>query len=184
MTSPQLRAGGSSDAENVALLHADSWRRHYRGAYADSFLAGDMAAHRRSVWSARLAAPDAGSTTLVAEDDRGLAGFVHVVFDHDDYWGSLIDNLHVAGDRRRTGLGTALLARAAEAVTTRATGSALYLWVLEQNTAAQRFYEAAGGARVEAAPVPPPGGVPARLNGSPVRLRFSWPDASVLAPTA
>src|SRR5882757_8987456 len=184
MTSPQFRVGGSEDAESVALLHADSWRRHYRGAYADAFLDGDLVADRRSVWSARLAAPDANSTTLVAEDDRGLAGFVHVVFDHDDRWGSLIDNLHVAADRRRTGLGTALLARAAQAVTARATGPALYLWVLEQNTSAQRFYEAAGGTPVEKAPTPPPGGVPARLNGSPARLRFTWPDASVLAAAA
>jgi hypothetical protein len=28
------------------------------------------------------------------------AGFVHVVFDEDDRWGSLIDNLHVAHDLR------------------------------------------------------------------------------------
>jgi hypothetical protein len=28
-------------------LHADSWRRHYRGAYADAFLDGDVLADRR-----------------------------------------------------------------------------------------------------------------------------------------
>jgi hypothetical protein len=58
-----------------------------------------------------------------------------------------------------------------------------YLWVIEQNTAAQQFYQALGGTRVENAVVSPPGGVPARLNGSPRRLRFAWPDsASLLAP--
>lgn len=108
MTSLRFRAAGPDDAEKVALLHADSWRRHYRGAYADSFLDGDVAADRRSVWSARLAAP-ANSMTVVAQDDTGLVGFVHVVLDDDDQWGSLIDNLHVTHDRQRTGIGTSLL---------------------------------------------------------------------------
>ena len=109
----------------------------------------------------------------------GLAGFVHVLFDDDDRWGSLIDNLHVTHDRHRTGIGTALLTCAAEAVAERATGKSMYLWVLEQNTAAQRFYRACGGACVERAVVSPPGGVPARLNGSPGKLRFTWSEASL-----
>jgi hypothetical protein len=58
----------------------------------------------------------------------------------------------------------------------------MYLWVLEQNTAAQQFYRALGGTCVEVAPVPPPGGVPARLNGFPKGLRIAWSDTSLLAP--
>jgi len=179
MTPLRFRAAGPDDAEKIALLHADSWRRHYRGAYADSFLDGAVVANRRSVWSSRLAAP-ANSTTVVAEDDTGLVGFVHVVFDEDDRWGSFIDNLHVSHKRRRTGVGTALLTCAAEAVAGRATCRSVYLWVLEQNTAAQQFYRAFGGTCVETAIVSPPGGVPTRLNGSPNKLRFTWPDSSSL----
>jgi leucine dehydrogenase len=180
--SVRFRAAGPGDAEDMALLHADSWRRHYRGAYSDAFLDGDVVADRRSVWSSRLSAPS-GSATVVAEDDTGLVGFVHVVFDEDGRWGSLVDNLHVTQHRRRTGLGTALLLRAAEAVAERARGNAMYLWVLEQNTAAQEFYGALGGTRVEKVPVSPPGGVASRLAGSPAKLRFTWPDASLLART-
>ncbi|MFC1418255.1 GNAT family N-acetyltransferase [Streptacidiphilus cavernicola] len=178
MDSLRLRAAVPVDAERVALLHADSWRRHYRGAYADSYLDGDVVGERRAVWSARLTDPaPTGSLTLVAEDDGpGLVGFVHAVFDADSRWGSLVDNLHVAHGRQRGGVGAALLTRAAEAVAERATGNAMYLWVLEQNTAAQRFYRALGGARVEADAVPAPGGVPDRLNGSPERLRIAWED--------
>jgi GNAT superfamily N-acetyltransferase len=163
----------------VALLHADSWRRHYRGVYSDLFLDGEVVADRRSVWSARLAAP-AASLTVLAEDDAGPAGFVHVVFDDDDRWGSLVDNLHVAHDRQRTGIGAALLARTGRAVAERASAPSVYLWVLELNTRAQDFYRALGGSCVEKAAVPPPGGAPDRLTGSPVKLRFAWPDASVL----
>jgi len=182
MAPPRLRAAGPDDAERVALLHADSWRLHYRGAYSDLFLDGDVVADRRSVWSSRLSAP-AHSMTVLAEDDAGPAGFVHVVFDDDDRWGSLVDNLHVAHDRQRTGIGAALLARTARAVAERAAAPSVYLWVLEQNTGAQDFYRALGGACVEKTAVPPPGGVRDRLNGSPLKLRFAWPDASALART-
>ncbi|MEU4604894.1 GNAT family N-acetyltransferase [Kribbella sp. NPDC023972] len=176
----RFRSAGAGDAEQVALLHADSWRRHYRGAYADSFLDGDIDTDRREVWSARLAAPT-GTATILAEYDDQLVGFVHVRFDNDPRWGSLVDNLHVYSSQRRTGIGTQLLARAAQAVIDQATGDAMYLWVLEQNTNAQHFYRARGATCVETATVPPPGGDPTRLNGSPKCLRMTWPDASTLA---
>jgi GNAT superfamily N-acetyltransferase len=176
---PVFRLAEADDAGQIAMLHADSWRRHYRGAYADSFLDGDVGTDRRSVWSARLAVP-ANSATILAERDGRLVGFVHVVFDDDPGWGSFVDNLHVGHDQRRTGIGTQLLGRAARAVVERATGNAMYLWVLRQNTAAQQFYRACGATCVETAPVPPPGGDPARLNGTPSGLRMAWPDVASL----
>ena len=59
----------------------------------------------------------------------------------------------------------------------------MYLWVLQQNTAAQRFYRASGGVCVEEAAVPPPGGDPSRLHGSPRCWRMAWPDSSLLPTT-
>lgn len=175
-----FRLAGADDADRIAVLHADSWRRHYRGAYADSFLDGDVVADRRSVWSARLAAP-ANCETVLAEHEGRLMGFVHVVFDDDPEWGSLVDNLHVVHDQHRMGIGTRLLGRAALAVGERATSDAMYLWVLRQNTAAQGFYRRCGAVSVETAAVPPPGGDPARLNGTPLGLRMSWPDVARLS---
>lgn len=180
MALTRLRMAGTDDVETVATLHADSWRRFYRGAYADSFLDGDVVADRRAVWSARLTDP-AGSRTLLAEDEAGPVGFAHVIFDADERWGSLVDNLHVTHSRRRGGIGTTLLTRAAAAAAEYATNPSLYLWVLEQNTEAQRFYSSLGGTPVETADVPAPGGVPGRLNGSPKGLRIFWPDAALLA---
>ena len=179
----RLLVAGPADAEDIALLHADSWRRHYRGAYSDSYLDGDILTDRRSVWSSRLAAPADDALTTIAEDGTGLVGFVHVIFDEDARWGSLVDNLHVAHGRRRGGLGTALLARAAEAVVERAADPAVYLWVQEQNVAAQQFYQARNGSLVERALIPPPGGEPSRLNGAPHMLRCAWPDAAMLTRT-
>jgi ribosomal protein S18 acetylase RimI-like enzyme len=176
----RLRVAGSDDTGKVAELHADSWRRFYRGAYSDAFLDGDVVADRHAVWSGRLASPGHW-LTILAEDDAEAAGFVHIEFDVDDRWGSLIDNLHVRHDRRRGGLGRSLVGAAAQAAVERARHHSLHLWVLEQNEAALLFYQALGGVRVETRPVPAPGGDPSRLTGSPNGIRIAWPEASTLA---
>ncbi|MBM7788102.1 GNAT family N-acetyltransferase [Tenggerimyces flavus] len=174
-----FRPATPADAEAVALLHADSWRRFYRGAFADSYLDGDLETERRSVWAGRLGEPS-GTVTVVAEDARGFAGFVHVMLDHDPVYGSLLDNLHVAHDRQRSGIGRALIVRAAEGVVARAARPTFYLWVLEQNTRAQAFYQAQGGqlAGREAVNSQPKD----RLNGDPYGLRVVWPDARMAPP--
>jgi GNAT superfamily N-acetyltransferase len=175
-----FRSAGASDAEAIAALHADSWRRHYRGAYSDDFLDGDVHADRMVVWTKRLREADGASQTIVAEDGNRLVGFVHTVFEADPIWGSLIDNLHVVHGAMRRGIGSQLVALTARTVLDRGTG--LYLWVLEQNVDAQAFYTARGARCVERAPVSPPGGIASRLNGSPFVLRYAWANpASALA---
>jgi len=109
---------------------------------------------------------------IVVEDSAGLIGFAHTVFDEDSAWGALLDNLHVAHGRKRRGIGSQLLATTAAAVIEWRTG--LYLWVQEQNVAAQAFYDARGGKCVDRALISPPGGVASRLNGSPAKLRYAW----------
>ena len=175
-----LRLGCPSDARSIAALHADSWRRHYRGAYSDAFLDGDVLVDRLAVWTDRLGLRDSGSCTILAEDESGLIGFAHTVFDEDPTWGALLENIHVAHPHQRRGVGSALLARTLTAVAAGHRRTGLYLWVLEQNLEAQAFYEVRGARRVERAPVAPPGGVPGRLAGSPHRLRYAWDDPSVL----
>src|SRR6266508_4697686 len=76
-----LRDASKRDIEAIAALHADSWRRHYRGAYSDEFLDGDIFADRRAVWTDRLAAPElpANQCTILAECDDVLVGFAHTI---------------------------------------------------------------------------------------------------------
>jgi ribosomal protein S18 acetylase RimI-like enzyme len=174
----RFRPAGAADAAAIAALHADSWGRHYRGAYSASFLDGDVLDDRETVWSARLGDPDGRTDTVLAEDDSGLVGFAHVVFKADATWGALLDNLHVRQTQKRQGVGSELLALIAQAVIERETP--LYLWVLEQNVHAQAFYEARGAVRVERAVVSAPGGVASRLNGSPIKLRYAWSDPTVV----
>jgi hypothetical protein len=90
-----MRRAGPADAERVALLHADSWRRHYRGARVGAEM------------------------------------------------------------------------------------PSVYLWVLEQNVAAQTFYRARGAEQAERCPCRPPG-IP--VHGDPHKLRMVWPSAEALGP--
>jgi GNAT superfamily N-acetyltransferase len=110
-------------------------------------------------------------------------GFAHTILDEDPTWGSLLDNLHVTHTHQRRGIGARLLRHSAKTVADHRPGSGFFLWVLEQNERAQAFYRALGGRCAESHKVPPPGGDPARLNGSPVGLRYVWPDPmTLLAP--
>src|SRR5262245_34825433 len=126
----ELRSATAQDSTAIAWLHADSWRRNYRGAYTDTFLDGDVEANRRSVWAERLTEPSVDQRTIVAEIDGGLVGFVHLVCDDDPEWGALVDNLHVIHDRQGQGIGTGLMAAAAQALLdARSESPRIYLWV-------------------------------------------------------
>jgi predicted N-acetyltransferase YhbS len=180
----RFRSAEAGDAAAVAGLHADSWRRHYRGAFSDVFLDGDVAGYLLAVWAGRLSAPDPQARTIVAELDGEVVGLAHTRLGEDAAWGALLDNLHVSYGLKRLGVGTRLLALTARAVLDSSPASGLYLWVLEQNAGARAFYSARGGTCVETVAVTPPGDDPARLNGSPMGLRFVWPDPSrLLLPT-
>lgn len=169
-----FRVASSSDGEAIASLHAASWRESYRGAYSDAFLDGDVFDDRRQVWMARLRDPDDGAITVVADAGGVVAGFAHVILEHDPRWGALLDNLHVASSFKRRGVGRLLMSTCAKAVVARAPGSSLFVWVLETNEPAQAFCRQLGGICVGREESEPPGG------GRIVGLQFVWRDPSVL----
>ena len=160
-----------ADAKAVAALHADSWRRAYRGIYSDDFLGSGLDGERLAVWEARLSEPPANQYVLLAQDESRLAGFICGYADDDEQWGSLVDNLHVSIDYRRTGIATELMRRAARWFESNAQTAAVYLWVLEDNAPARRFYEALGAAHPETVTRDLQPGHPGNI------CRYVWPDA-------
>jgi ribosomal protein S18 acetylase RimI-like enzyme len=99
------RQATADDVEAIAGLHADSWRRNYRGAYSDAFLDGDVIVERRALWAERLAQQQPGHLTLVAVWNDAVRGFAHTIRDEDPTWGALLDNLHVSHRFKRLGIG-------------------------------------------------------------------------------
>ena len=95
--------------------------------------------------------------------------------DADPEWGALLDNLHVRSDLKRQGIGRALMGETAATLIERRPASALYLWVLRQNVAAQAFYAALGGAVVDEELARPIAG-----GGSARVYKVAWRDPRVL----
>ena len=164
----QIRPATSADAAVIARLHAQSWRVAYRGMYRDEYLDGDIVADRTRVWTARLESPAGNQSVLLAIDGDEPLGFVRVYGNDDVRWGTLVDNLHVRAEQQRRGIGRRLLAASAAWSRERYPDALLYLWVLEGNAKAQRFYEGLGGARYESQDTEPPGG------GTLTKLRYVW----------
>lgn len=135
----------ADDADAVAALHAASWRSAYRGIFSDQFLDHEAAQERQQAWRDRLQANPSGTDWgLVAEDDSGqLVGFAYVMPAYDADWGDYIDNLHVAPTFKGGGVGRRLMQAVAQRLCADSSRP-LFLWVLDANEPAKRFYARLG----------------------------------------
>ncbi len=140
----------------------------------------DVYADRLATWAERMNASGRDDFTVLAEQHGRPVGFAHVIVDADPVWGALLDNLHVAFAMQRKGVGSLLLDRVARILIERRPGSPLYLWVLEQNSAARAFYLSRGGTLSGREPATPPGDDPRNLAGSPRKIRVAWSDPASL----
>lgn len=174
MTGPEIRAAEPADADAIAALHADSWRRSYRGMMPDVYLDGDVLDDRRRVWRERFAAPRPDQRAWLVVDQAGAAGFVCLFGDGDPVLGAYVDNLHVRHDQQGGGLGAALLRRAAAWTLAERPGSGLYLLAKEANGPARGFYRRLGAVEDAREVVADPGG------GSGPAVRCVWPDPARL----
>jgi ribosomal protein S18 acetylase RimI-like enzyme len=170
----RIRETKKSDAEPIARLHAESWRTAYRGALSDAYLDGPIEAERIDFWRSRFEKPAENQFVVVAESRRHIAGFVCAYGGHDRQWGTFLDNLHVAPEQQRRGIGARLMVALASWSIKAYPGQGIYLWVLESNAAAQRFYEQMGGENAGVDVWTPPDG-----SALP-KIRFAWPDTHAL----
>jgi ribosomal protein S18 acetylase RimI-like enzyme len=168
----RIRLGRAADAPAIAALQAESWRHTYRGFLADTYLDREVFADRDVVWRRRFGEPqETPVLTLVAEDHGTLVGFAHSYVDDDAEWGTLVDNLHVRPDRKRAGIATRLMGETAARLQQRGCTSGLYLWVVERNVPAQRFYEALGGCAADRG----------LAGGTVPTVRYVWHRLGVLS---
>lgn len=134
------------DAEQIAAVHAASWRATYRGLLPDTFLDRDVDRNRLELWQARFAEAEATRPlVLKAVQGGAIVGFACAFLDEDPEWGTLLDNLHVRPDTTGHGIGRLLLHAVIAAVGESTTRKRVHLWVFERNHRARRFYEREGG---------------------------------------
>jgi GNAT superfamily N-acetyltransferase len=144
-TNANLRPATKEDAAIIAQLHAASWIIAYRGLLSDEYLDNDLAGERMAYWSKKVNTLADNEFIILAIDSDGRAeGFIAVMDEPEMGYSALVDNLHVRPDLKGRGIGRALMQEAAR--TLRNSGrSNYYLWVLNGNDPACRFYESIGG---------------------------------------
>ena len=170
-----IREIAASDLDVIAALHAHSWRTSYRGILRDSYLDDSIFEERLALWRDRLLIPTPEQLGLLAQSSASVIGFVFAFVAHDDRWGTLIDNLHVAPECRGKGVGTQLLAALTDSLLHRAFEDGIHLWVFEANHRTRQYYERLGAKAVESAVVEAPGG------GQAAACLYAWRSVSQLS---
>lgn len=168
-----LRLATKGDAADIADLQTRSWQTTYRGQFPDAYLDEELPEELAQTWKDGFD-DCVGKLTILATVGEHLAGFAHSVIDDDGTWGTLLGNLHVDPDMKRMGIGHVLVTDTATRLLTNASSARMYLWVLEANQAARRFYDALGGTVVERTVDEVHHGITHHV------LRYAWPDIGVL----
>ena len=170
-----LREGTGHDAAAIARLHAESWRSAYRGMLSDEYLDHRVHHERAALWQQRFSEQaEKPFFAILAETEMELAGFACAFPDEHPTYGAYLDNLHVVPQRTGQGIGRRLLAAVAERLLANGRRGGLYLWVIEQNIRARRFYSRAGGREVGSDTLSMPDG--SRVT----EMRCYWPDPARL----
>ncbi len=143
-----VRRATAEDAVAVARLHARSWQDTYRGLIPDEIIArvvrgeGTRAQRLRELF----ADPDDQRRGWVATHQKAVVGMAISCPSHDpdasDRTGE-IEAIYLDPDFIGRGIGRSLLAHVANDLKEQGFEGAT-LWVLDSNTRARRFYEAAG----------------------------------------
>ncbi|MET3667136.1 GNAT family N-acetyltransferase [Caulobacter sp. 1776] len=168
------RLGASrNDADAIADLHTRSRRIAYRGLYGDAYLDHELFDVSRAVWRERFATFDPATDLILAAMEAGAPiGLAYASFRLKPEIGALLDNLHVAPERKGGGLGSALLASVARWLVEEHDGAALHLEVYAPNMAALGFYRRKGGVEVARYAEVVPGG----RETDVVRYRWERPS--------
>ncbi|MFC2099392.1 GNAT family N-acetyltransferase [Candidatus Bipolaricaulota bacterium] len=138
-----LRRATREDAEALAVVHVAAWRAAYAGIVPDAVLEQRDVAYRTKRFREFLSRNE--GETYILEREAAVIGFMTIGAARDEnaaasetgeIWGIYLHPGHW-----RQGIGTSLF-RSAQTMLREQGFSQIVLWVLEENTAARRFYEA------------------------------------------
>jgi ribosomal protein S18 acetylase RimI-like enzyme len=170
-TTVTIRYAVREDADQMARLHLAAWRAAYRGLLPDDFLASlDYGVSTRR-WMAALTEAAAVRSTvrhLVAQDGGGaVAGMCTVGAPRQETLAGIgeLRMLNVHPQWWGTGVAAALLVRAESEMAAMGYHDA-YLWVLEGNARARRFYRRQGWVESDDRRADE------RISGAPIELRY------------
>lgn len=156
-----IRRATDADRAAIAAIQAASWRTAYAAVLPQDWLAGRLEPEVLAHW---LAQPIPPQDVVLLAGEPDACGFIAVRDGPTPY----IDNLHVRPEMRSHGFGRLLMQAAARALLASGRDRA-YLWVVESNIGAVRFYRRLGGQFGDR--------VGREMFGNPVQaIRVDWPD--------
>ena len=100
-----IREFSTTDAEQIAALHTNSWRTYYRGIWTDNYLDNDLFNERLTYWKNKLQHPPSNQKVRVALHNNRIVDFACCLIGDDPVDGTLLDNLHVGSEIRGSGIG-------------------------------------------------------------------------------
>ncbi len=158
----EFTIASKADQSAIVALHAQSWREAYKTILSTDFLQNSLIQNRTDVWTERFNQPKDNQYIIVAYDNNELCGFICAYGNEHQQWGTFVDNLHVASARKGQGIGKRLMQKVVEWSKLQYPGKGLYLEVLADNIAAQRFYDGLGAVNQGKAYWQPPEGEPVK----------------------
>jgi len=146
----RIRIASVEDARRIAEIHVRAWQVTYRGQLPDEYLDSLSIDGREAAWSEILLGSDlpAYGVFIVEDDNCGPVGFAGTSPSRDPDARPTtgeVGAIYLLSEFWGIGYGKALLNRATESMREAGCSTAT-LWVLDANTRARTFYEAAGWA--------------------------------------
>jgi len=133
------RFSETDNIDDVSRVYAQSWKSAYRGIVPQDHL--DNIPQNR--WSEKLS-KELSNLWVVSDGKRIIGSSTYAPARDEKYggWGEII-SIYLLPEYFHQGIGTKLLRASMDALFAMGYGS-LYLWVLEENRSARRFYEKNG----------------------------------------
>ncbi|MGE4353895.1 MAG: N-acetyltransferase family protein [Oscillospiraceae bacterium] len=133
------RFSGTDNIDDVSHVYAQSWKSAYRGIVPQDYL--DSIPEDR--WS-KILLGELSNLWVVSDGKRIIGSSTYAPARDEKYggWGEII-SIYLLPEYFHQGIGTKLLRASMNGLFTMGYGS-LYLWVLEDNCSAHRFYEKSG----------------------------------------
>jgi ribosomal protein S18 acetylase RimI-like enzyme len=140
----KVRRAVVDDADSIALVQVESWRKTYAGILPDAYLESLNIEKHAMIW--RQGMREGPMFVFVAEDSWGIFGFVSggALRDPIEGYDAELYAIYLMPARQRRGVGLELALALREALLM-ASFSGMIVWVLEQNLPAVSFYKRLGG---------------------------------------
>jgi len=165
-----IRAATEHDAVAISHVHVQSWRTTYAGVVPDEYLATLNEAERVFMWRDQITR---GTPVYVADLDGETVGFISggAIREPVQTYDAELYAIYLLEQAQRQGIGTALLKRLAESLSSKGFTS-MIVWVLEKNPS-RHFYERSRAQYVTAKDI--------QIGGVMLsELSYGWPDLQAI----